>query len=79
MQRKHAYYDEGFKGTNYDFVAMVFETSGAVNLQGLDVHSVCFETRGSAAEFGICGSNLGSYRVFYPVLCSTRHFESFVF
>src|SRR3569832_1415384 len=35
-QRKHAYYDEGFKGTNYDFVAMVFETSGAVNLEGLN-------------------------------------------
>ena len=30
-------YDEGFKGTNYDFVAMVFETSGAVNLEGLNI------------------------------------------
>ena len=37
LQRKHAYYDEGFKGTNYDFVAMVFETSGAVNLEGLNI------------------------------------------
>ena len=37
MQRKHAYYDEGFVGTNFDFAAMVFETSGAVNVEGLNV------------------------------------------
>jgi hypothetical protein len=28
---KHARYDESFKDSDYDFVAMVFETSGAMN------------------------------------------------
>ena len=32
---KHARYDEGFKDSNYDFVPMVFETTGAVNAEGL--------------------------------------------
>ena len=36
-QRKHNYYDPGFVGTNFDFVAMVFETSGAVNVEGLNM------------------------------------------
>ena len=36
-QRKHNYYDQGFVGTNFDFVAMVFETSGAVNVEGLNI------------------------------------------
>ena len=36
-QRKHNYYDPGFAGTNFDFVAMVFETSGAVNIEGLNI------------------------------------------
>ena len=34
---KHARYDEGFQGSDYDFVAMVFETSGALNEEGLQV------------------------------------------
>ena len=34
---KHARYDEGFQSSDYDFVAMVFETSGALNIEGLDV------------------------------------------
>ena len=34
---KHARYDEGFQGSDYDFVAMVFETSGAINEEGLQV------------------------------------------
>ena len=34
---KHARYDGGFKGSDYDFVAMVFETSGALNWEGLEV------------------------------------------
>ena len=36
-QRKHNRYDNGFRGTNWDFVAMVFETSGAVNLEGQNI------------------------------------------
>ena len=34
---KHARYDGSFKDSNYDFVEMVFETSGAVNEEGLAV------------------------------------------
>src|SRR6476646_490203 len=34
---KHARYDEGFQGSDYDFAAMVFETSGAMNEEGLQV------------------------------------------
>ena len=35
--KKHAYYDDGFKGTAFEFAAMVFETTGGVNNEGLDV------------------------------------------
>lgn len=31
---KHAKYDEAFVGSTYDFSAMIFETSGAVNAEG---------------------------------------------
>ena len=34
---KHARYDQGFQTSDYDFVAMVFETGGALNDEGLDV------------------------------------------
>ena len=34
---KHARYDESFKDSDYDFVAMVFETSGAVNAEGENI------------------------------------------
>ena len=30
-------YDAGFVGSRYDFAAMVFETSGAVNSEGADI------------------------------------------
>ena len=36
-RQKHKRYDAGFVGSNYDFVAMVFETSGAVNSEGNDI------------------------------------------
>ena len=32
--QKHRLYDEGFVRSNYDFVAMIFETSGGVNDEG---------------------------------------------
>ena len=35
--KKHAYYDEDFKGTAFEFAAMVFETTGGVNTEGLEV------------------------------------------
>ena len=34
---KYDRYEEGFKGSDYDFVALVFETSGAVNADGSQV------------------------------------------
>ena len=35
--QKHARYDAGFVGSRYDFAAMVFETSGAVNKEGQNI------------------------------------------
>ena len=35
--KKHAYYDEDFKGTAFEFAAMVFETTGGVNNEGLEI------------------------------------------
>jgi len=44
-QRKHNYYDQGFVGTNFDFVTMVFETSGAVNGEGLNKQLIRFASK----------------------------------
>jgi hypothetical protein len=35
--KKHAYYDNDFKGTAFEFAAMVFETTGGVNNEGLEL------------------------------------------
>ena len=35
--KKHSYYDAGFKGTQFEFAAMVFESTGGVNAEGLAV------------------------------------------
>src|SRR4051812_49262348 len=35
--KKHAYYDKDFKGTAFEFAAMVFETTGGVNVEGLEL------------------------------------------
>jgi hypothetical protein len=37
VRHKHARYDASFGDSDYDFVAMVFETSGALNVEGLAV------------------------------------------
>ena len=36
-RQNHDLYDATFKGSRYDFAAMVFETSGAVNDEGRDI------------------------------------------
>ena len=36
-RQKHARYDVGFQGSRFDFAAMVFETSGAVNEEGMNI------------------------------------------
>ena len=35
--KKHKQYDNSFKGTAYDFAALIFETTGGVNEEGLEV------------------------------------------
>jgi len=35
--KKHDYYDKDFKGTAFEFAAMVFETTGGVNDEGLEL------------------------------------------
>ena len=40
--QKHAKYDPGFEGTDYDFSAMIFETLGAVNAEGEEVLRMLF-------------------------------------
>ena len=37
VSHKHHKYDAGFGGSHYDLVAMVLETSGAVNQEGEDI------------------------------------------
>ena len=66
--KKHAYYDKSFKGTAFDFAAMVFETTGAVNREGLEVLRQLF--RFAAKHQGLqlsvcCGRAWGrlSYRL----------------
>ena len=39
LLHKHARYDKSFRDSDYDFAAMVFETSGAVNEEGLAMKS----------------------------------------
>ena len=34
---KHSYYDKDFKGTAFEFAAMVFETTGGANREGLEL------------------------------------------
>ena len=35
--KKHNYYDADFKGTQFEFAALVFESTGGVNKEGLAV------------------------------------------
>ena len=37
QSKKHAYYDEDFKGTAFEFAALVFETTGGLNEEGLSL------------------------------------------
>jgi len=49
---KHARYDEGFKDSNYDFVPMVFETTGAVNAEGLVILKQIFRCASKRSGYG---------------------------
>ena len=55
---KHARYDESFKSSDYDFVPVVFETSGAVNSEGLAVLKQIFRFASKRSGMGhasFCG------------------------
>ena len=58
VQHKHARYDASFKDSNYDFVPVVFETSGAVNTEGLAVLKQIFRyasKRSGKGHASFCG------------------------
>ena len=58
ISHKHARYDESFRGSDYDFAAMVFETSGAVNAEGLLVLKQifrCASRRSGMSHAFFCG------------------------
>ena len=49
-RQKHKRYDAGFKGSRYEFAAMVFETSGAVNSEGNDIIKQLIRLQPSALQ-----------------------------
>jgi hypothetical protein len=61
---KHKKYDDAFVGTNFDFAALVFETSGALNQEGEELLKQLF--RFAAVRYGerygvYCGRAWGRY------------------
>lgn len=68
---KHARYDAAFKVSNYDF--MVFETSGAVNGEGLDILRQIF--RCASKRSGMGHSGLGPPVLLPTDLCSANDFK----
>ncbi len=65
--KKHAYYDADFKGTNFLFAAMVFESTGAMNEEGKGVLRQLF--RFAAKRQGIplsvyCGRAWAQFAIF---------------
>jgi hypothetical protein len=58
VRQKYDRYEAGFKGSDYDFVALVFETSGAVNADGLQVLKQIFRFASKRSFMGhssFCG------------------------
>ena len=58
IRHKHARYDASFVGSHYDFTAMVFETSGALNSEGLAVIKQifrCASKRSGMGHSSFCG------------------------
>ena len=49
---KHARYDEGFRGSDYDFAPLVFETSGAINEEGLQVLKMILRCASKQSKMG---------------------------
>ena len=67
--RNHGNYDADFKGTQYTFCAMIFETLGAVNVEGEEVLRQLF--RFAAKRLG---RGFASYcgRAWARLLCNLR-------
>ena len=58
VRHKYARYDASFRGSDYDFAAMVFETSGALNAEGLQVLKQifrCASKRSGMGHASFCG------------------------
>ena len=69
---KHAYYDADFKGTAFEFAAVVFETTGGVNNEGLKCFVSCFVSQQSTKVFSsVCTADvpglacLATFRILY--------------
>ena len=45
--KKHNYYDADFKGTQFEFAAMVFESTGGANKEGLAILRQLFRFEGA--------------------------------
>lgn len=61
-KQKHRKYDAGFVGSEYSFAAMVFETTGAINSEGvwILVQLFSFAAKRSGHEFSsFCGRQWG--------------------
>ena len=74
IRHKHALYDASFVGSHYDFAAMVFETSGALNAEGLAVIKQIFRcaSKRSGMALLVLWSRLGSFVVLHPGLLLRR-------
>ena len=49
--KKHAYYDEGFKGTAFEFAALIFETTGVLMKRVSGFYVSCSDLQPSIKAF----------------------------
>ena len=69
-KQKHQRYDQGFIGSNYDFAAMVFEASGAVNVEG---QSILRQLIRFAAKREHAGNSVYAGRAWARVECCIQY------
>ena len=68
--QKHGKYDASFVGTNYFFSAMVFETIGAIHVEGEEVLRMLF--RFAAKRLGLCEFTFYCGRAWARVSCNLQ-------
>jgi hypothetical protein len=75
--KKHAYYDADFKGTNFLFAAMVFESTGGRGRKGCSSAAVplCSQAPGNPAE-RLLWSSVGSSRLQFANFCLSSNSQS---